>query len=80
MVKFFYQPTCAKCPPAKRVVEALKKRGVCIEEHDVSTATGLAEATICGILSTPTIVVASAGSEPEIFTDNFELVLDKELL
>lgn len=80
MIKFFYQPTCVKCPPAKRVVDALKKRGVCIEEHDVSTAMGLAEATLCGVLSTPTIVLTLSGREPEIYTSNFELILDKELL
>lgn len=80
MVKFFYQPMCVKCPPAKRVVEELKKRGVQVEEYDVSTANGLAEAVLNGVLSSPTLLVAFPDKEPEIYTNDFQHILTKEFL
>lgn len=65
--KFFYQPACIKCPPAKRVVEELKKRGIFIEEYDISTVKGLTEASINEVLSTPTLLV-----DGQRYTDNFQ--------
>lgn len=61
-------------------MEVLKKRGVYIEEYDVSTANGLAEATLCGILSIPTTILTVPGKDPEIFTNNFDTFLSEEFL
>jgi hypothetical protein len=72
--KFFYQPTCIKCPPAKRIVEELKKRGVPIEEYDISTVRGLTEATMNAVLSTPTLLMSS-GDQCKLYTDNFQQIL-----
>lgn len=72
--KFFYQPTCTKCPPAKRVVEELKKRGIFIEEFDTSTAKGLTEAAIDGIFSIPTLLV-----DGQRYTDDFQTILNQTI-
>jgi hypothetical protein len=61
------------------VVEELKKRNVLIEEYDVASVKGLTEATMCGVLSTPTLLL-STGTKSKIYTENFQEILMEEIL
>lgn len=76
ILKLFTRPDCPKCPVAKTLVhqlrtencsprEALAKQGkLKIEEYDVSTVDGLAEASFYSVLGTPSLVVCDdAGKE-----------------
>jgi glutaredoxin len=56
-VKFFWRPGCPKCPPAKELSKKLLKDGFNIKLYNLEDTNGLAEATLHGVMSTPTIVV-----------------------
>lgn len=55
-LKLFTQPTCPKCPAAKELVKKIEHK-VNVEQHDIQTEDGLAEALEYGIMSTPSIVI-----------------------
>ncbi len=57
-IQLFTQRECAKCPPAKEIVNELNsEHGVEVSEFDVETVDGMAEAAFYGILSTPSVVL-----------------------
>jgi len=55
-LKMFTQPTCPKCPAAKKVVEQIETK-FNTEYYDIKTEDGLAEALSYDIMSTPSIVI-----------------------
>ena len=59
ILKLFTKPDCPKCPAAKELVKQL--RVACyelkIEEYDISTVEGLAEASFYSVMSTPSIIL-----------------------
>lgn len=65
ILKLFTQPTCGKCPSAKQIVAEVrsKKSDVRIEEYDVTTVDGMAEASFYTVMATPTILVCDNGGK-----------------
>jgi len=59
IIKLFTQPNCPKCPVAKALVRQLtvNSKQLGVEEFDVSTVDGLAEASFYTVMATPTILV-----------------------
>lgn len=56
ILKLFTQPSCPKCPAAKSLVKQIEHK-VKVEEYDIKTEEGLAEALEYNVLSTPSIIV-----------------------
>jgi len=56
MVKLFTKKDCPRCPAAKEVVAKVEKK-VKVEEYDVNTIEGMAEAAFYTVMATPTILV-----------------------
>jgi len=56
ILKIFTQPHCPACPPAKLLGEKLQKK-VKVEFYDVTESKGLAEATLYGVMATPTLIL-----------------------
>ena len=57
MVKIFWQESCSRCPPTKKLGKTLEGEGIKVEYHDVNTPDGLAEAMYYDVLSTPSLIV-----------------------
>ncbi len=57
VIKLFVQQKCHKCPQAKEVGNILKDEGFKVEEYDIKTADGMAEAAFHSIQSTPVIIL-----------------------
>ena len=60
ILKLFTQPNCPKCPAAKLLVQQLaasSSKQLVVEEYDVSTVDGLAEASFYTVMSTPTFLL-----------------------
>jgi len=55
-LKVFTQPTCPKCPAAKKTVEEVAAK-FDVEYYDIKTEDGLAEALSFDIMSTPSMVI-----------------------
>lgn len=56
ILKLFTQPSCPKCPAAKTVVKQVENK-VKVENFDIKTEDGLAEALEYNIMATPSIIV-----------------------
>jgi glutaredoxin len=56
ILKLFTQPSCPRCPAAKAVVMQIEHK-VKVENYDIKTADGLAEALGYNIMTTPSIVI-----------------------
>ena len=56
ILKLFTQPTCPKCPAAKQLVKQIENKFQ-VENYDIKTEEGLAEALSYDIMSTPSIVI-----------------------
>lgn len=65
ILKLFTQPTCPKCPVAKKLVAELKTKNskLKIEEYDTTTVDGLAEASFYTVMATPTILLCDDGGK-----------------
>ena len=61
VIKLFVQGACPKCPQAKKFGELLRQEGYTVEEFDVETADGLAEASFYSVQSTPTFILEDKG-------------------
>lgn len=61
VLKLFTQPCCPKCPTAKKLFAELKIKNskLKIEEYDITTVDGLAEASFYTVMATPTILLCS---------------------
>jgi len=66
ILKLFTQPSCPKCPAAKMLLAELKVQSTTclparqefkVEEYDVTTVDGLAEASFYTVMATPSILV-----------------------
>jgi len=57
IIKIFWQESCTRCPPTKKLGESLEGRGVKVEYHDVDSPDGLAEAMFYDVLSTPSLII-----------------------
>ena len=55
-LKVFTQPSCSKCPAAKKVIAQVEDKFK-VEYYDIKTEDGLAEALSYDIMTTPSIVV-----------------------
>ena len=63
-VKLFTRKTCARCPPAKKICEGLRQKGVAVVFIDVDTPDGRDEATRHGVKALPTtILLGDEGTE-----------------
>lgn len=66
ILKVFTQSNCPKCPAAKELVKQLRVTSceLKIEEYDVSTVDGLAEASFYTVLAIPSLILCdSRGQE-----------------
>lgn len=61
ILKVFTQPNCPKCPPAKKLVHDLRlaNNDLRVEQFDVSTVDGLAEASFYSVMATPSLVLCN---------------------
>jgi len=65
IIKVFTQPKCPRCPSAKELIKKIKDQSanwrtkIKIEEYDVSTVGGLAEASFYTVLATPSVLLCS---------------------
>jgi len=59
LIKFFTKCDCPRCPAAKKLISDLRiaNRDLRIEEFDVNTVDGLAEAAFYSVMSTPSIII-----------------------
>jgi len=48
---------------AKKIIEEIKKSGIEVEEFDVETVDGMAEAALYMVMSTPTTILVNSGEE-----------------
>lgn len=64
LVKFFTKENCPNCPPAKEVAKELLKRGIIVQQFDIDSIDGRAEAMFYDVMGTPsTVVVDKEGNE-----------------
>ncbi len=61
ILKVFTQPNCPKCPAAKTLARQGQEEiaGWKVEEYDVTTVGGLAEASFYTVMATPTILLCT---------------------
>ena len=57
IVKIFYKDDCPMCPMAKKLKDNLREKNVSVDDYNVGTADGLAEATYYRVMALPTILV-----------------------
>ncbi len=62
-VKIFVKADCPRCPGAKNLGEQLAAAGFPLQQYDVETADGLAEASFYRVMATPTIIVVDDDEE-----------------
>jgi len=62
-VKIFWQEQCPNCPPAKEIGKKLEEQGIDVSYHNIKEVDGLATATLFGVMSTPSVVVAEGDNE-----------------
>ena len=62
-VKIFWQENCPNCPPAKELGKKLEEMGVKVKYCNTKTPDGLAEATLFGIMSTPSVTISEGENE-----------------
>lgn len=56
-VKIFYKDDCPMCPMAKKLKDTLLEKNVDVNDFNVGTMDGLAEATFYRVMALPTILV-----------------------
>lgn len=62
-VKIFWQEQCPNCPGAKELGKKLEEQGASVSYHNVKEVDGLTAATLFGVMSTPSVVVAEEDNE-----------------
>jgi hypothetical protein len=65
IVKIFYKDDCPMCPAAKKLKDNLRDMNVSVDDYNVGTTDGLAEATYYRVMALPTILVED-GAENSI--------------
>jgi glutaredoxin len=56
-VKIFYKDSCPLCPVAKKLKNTLEEQNIGVQDYNVETAEGLAEATYYRVMALPSIFV-----------------------
>ena len=56
ILKVFTQPSCSKCPAAKKTVEQVEDKFK-VEYYDIKNEDGLAEALSYDVMATPSLIV-----------------------
>ena len=56
-VKLFWKAECPLCGNAKIIGGMLKQDGLVVDDYNLDTADGLAEASYYGVKSTPTMII-----------------------
>jgi hypothetical protein len=56
-VKIFYKDDCPMCPMAKQLRDKLQQKNVAVNDFNVGTTDGLAEATFYRVMALPTILI-----------------------
>ena len=77
LLKIFTQPSCPKCPPAKKLATELTGQ-VDIIFYDVKTEDGLGEALSWDVMATPSLVLTK--NDKEIKTWVGEVPTKEEVL
>jgi glutaredoxin len=57
IVKVFWQERCPTCPQAKALGERLEEEGLQVEYWNVKMVSGLTEAILHDVMSTPSVVL-----------------------
>ena len=57
ILKVFWKDACPRCPAAKEVAKQLEEGGLKVEYHNVDDLNGLTEATLYGVMATPSLVL-----------------------
>ncbi|HVN95297.1 MAG TPA: thioredoxin family protein [Syntrophorhabdaceae bacterium] len=57
IVKIFYKDDCPMCPMAKKLRDTLQEQNVAVNDFNVGTTDGLAEATFYRVMALPTILI-----------------------
>jgi len=57
IVKIFYKDDCSMCPMAKQLKDHLRERNIAVDDYNVGTTEGLAEATFYRVMALPIILV-----------------------
>lgn len=82
ILKLFTQPNCPKCPAAHELVGQLKAnwdKNLQIEEYDVATTKGLAEASFYSVMATPNLILCDNNGQ-EVWAWRDEVPPLKEIL
>lgn len=61
--KFYTSSECPRCESAKAVIGAVKAKGFSVRKYSVDDMDGLAEASLDGVLSTPTLILLDGKEE-----------------
>ncbi len=56
-VRIFWQDKCPNCPSAKDLGKALEQQSINVGYYDIKDIDGLTSATMCGVMSTPSIAI-----------------------
>ena len=78
IIRIFTRQGCHKCPPAKALGKKLSEGSINVKFYDLEDADGLAEATLFGVMSTPTIVVVDE-NDKEIISWRGETPTEAEI-
>jgi thioredoxin-related protein len=57
LVKFFGKENCPNCVPMKEIVKDLQKNGIIVQQFDVDSVDGRAEAMFYDVMGTPSLVL-----------------------
>lgn len=81
ILKVFTKPDCPNCPAAKELIKKLRvtRCELQVEEYDVSTVDGLAEASFYSVMATPSLILCD-GSGKEIHSWRGNVPPLKEIL
>jgi thioredoxin-related protein len=64
LVKFFSKENCPNCLPMKEIVKDLQQKGIIVQNFDVDSIDGRAEAMFYDVMGTPSMVlVDKSGKE-----------------
>ncbi|GFP23229.1 hypothetical protein HKBW3S09_00696 [Candidatus Hakubella thermalkaliphila] len=63
VVKVFWQERCPNCPQAKALGERLEEEGLQVEYWDVKMVSGLSEAILHDVMSTPSVVLVDENEQ-----------------
>lgn len=81
ILKVFTQPNCPKCPAAKELIKRLRITSyqLEIEEYDVATVDGLAEASFYSVMATPGLILCGQNGR-EVCGWRGEVPTEKEII